>query len=206
MTQEKYQDVFTIDSETTVNIKRTHPKNVLRYKTVPIQNDAFWAVSIHVLKEDTTLAKLYAALSHITGEGDSLYDDYKGSYSFTFEIEVNKNGNISEYLYCMFHYRSYIEFSLYRIVTDRNFESTTAYQQPEEEFFSQQDISSFSVFFCLYLLKLTEDYVPEPFVKCSESNLIIFGHDGSDYFAYGYDDQNEFYKEKEKLEATLIKT
>ncbi len=62
------------------------------------------------------LPKLYAALTFVTGEGDSCYDHYKGSYSFMFELEIQKNHISSKYVYHIYHYRSYIEFSVNQIV------------------------------------------------------------------------------------------
>jgi len=153
------------------------------------------------------LPKLYAALTHFTGPGDRWYDDYKGSYSFTFELVVEKNCVTSRYCYHITHYRSYIDFSIYQIVSDTDPRNTSSMVEPNNDLFSEKDMLYFSNCFYHCLLKNMEEenYVPEPFVKFSQSNLLIFGYSDKlkDYFIEQYDDEEKFNKEIKTKENKL---
>ncbi len=72
---------------------------------------------------------------------------------------------------------------------------------PNDLLFSDKDISYFSNFFCGYLLGYVKGngYTPEPFVKHSDSNLLLFGYAENDYFIKQYEDDTEYYNEKNGL-------
>lgn len=79
----------------TTQIRRIQRDNNIfkEYKSIPIQNSAFWEVATRFKADQESecfLPRLYAALTYLTGPSDNSYDDYKGSYSFTFELTVKK--------------------------------------------------------------------------------------------------------------------
>lgn len=178
-------------------------KNDLKkYKFLPIQNSAYFYLD--KIKEPLILPKLYAALEYLTGKGDNRYDDYKGSYSFTFKIKVQKNQMISEYIYHIYHYRSYIEFSVFQLVSKTDLRKETYMHQPDDGLFSDMDICNFSIYFCNYALGYMEgaQYIPQPFTKYSDSNLLSFGYSGSEYFLNDYEDEEEYTASKEYVFAS----
>ena len=191
-----FNETFTLDTENlTVNIKRILGKKTFKpFKLIPIQNDAYFDFGEKIINDPLILPKLYSALTNLTGPSDDWYDDYKGSFSFTFELEVLKNGNTSKYCYHIYHYRSYIEFAVYHIVPENDSRNPEHYAQPNDELFSDKDICVFSNFLYYYALKCMEKngYTPQTFVKFSDSNLLLFGYEQNEYFYKSYEDQESY--------------
>jgi hypothetical protein len=185
-------------------IKRIEPKKIYseEYNFISIQNMAYWLVNNQFKnhKKYVFLPQLYVALTQLTGEGDNWYDDFKGSYSFAFELDVQKNNLYSHYIYHIYHYRSYIDFSVYQRVSKEDKRNPDIIHQPIDELFSDNDICYFSSSFCSYALKYLEDtgYTPEPFQKSSDSNLLLFGYAENEYFIKQYEDDTEYHEQKIK--------
>lgn len=196
-----FEKVFEIEENLTIHVKRKirDESFIEKFKFIPIQNDAFYHLPMG--KTPFFLPKLYAALVHLTGSSDSMYDDYKGSYSFTFTLKVTKNGLISYYLYHLFHYRSYIEFSIYQIDNGGDTRDPSILHQPNEELFSNKDICHFSNYFCGYCIGYLKGskHTPLPFVKNSDSNLLLFGYFEDKYFFKSFDDSPKYHEEKSIL-------
>ena len=174
-----------------------------KYKYLAIKQDAFYRVSI--CSVPCFLAKLYAALELLTGPMDYAYDDWKGSYSFCFKLMVEKNQNISEYIYKILHYRSFIDFYLSQIVNKDDPRKSGILYKPNDDLFSNENICHFSQFFCEFALGylIGSNHKPKPFVKSSESNLILFGFIDDDYFTEGYEDCEEYRNRKDQLTALV---
>jgi hypothetical protein len=77
-----YTKIFTLSPDLTIETKRISLTNAGKYKTMQIQNSAALRSTNFLYKEPESIAKLYSALSYITGPSDNYYDDYKGSFSF----------------------------------------------------------------------------------------------------------------------------
>lgn len=174
-------------------------------KFIPIENSAYFHFGSQVNKDSLILPKLYASLTHLTGTSDSNYDDYKGSFSFTFELEVNKNQEVSRYLYHIYHYRSYIEFSVHHIVSDADSRDKRIMHKPNDALFSDEDIIIFSLHFCGFVMGYIEGtkYLPKPFQNYSDSNLLCFGYSDSEYFYKKYDDYEQYHEEKKFCTSSL---
>jgi hypothetical protein len=204
-----FNETLSIRADLRVNVKRVFLDqcDFTAYKLIAIQNSAFDSVGRCIRSDYLMLPKLYAALTYLSGPGDNYYDDYKGSYSFAFELEVNKNSNISNYLYIMYHYRSFIDFSIMQILpkTDSKIDPIDAsiMHKPNDELFSNMDICQFSVHFFGYAIGYIKGlkYEPEPFVKYLDSNFLIFGYCENEYFFKSYEDQEQYIKEKSKLQT-----
>ena len=203
--ENKFHRTFTIEN-ITINIKRTSNNKTFKlFKLIPIQNSAYFDFSIRINEDPLILPKFYAALTSLVGMSDNRYDDYKGSYSFAFELEVEKNGNITEYCYHIHHYRSYIEFDTYLIVPKNDRRNSRHYIQPNDELFSDKDISLFSTFLYYYALveMIKNKYTPQPFVKFSDSNFLLFGYLQNEFFFENYEDQ-EIYLEAKNTKNQLL--
>lgn len=196
-----FKEIFSnILTELTITIERISikdNKNAFKnFKLIPIQNSAFFYFDMKISKNPLMLPKLYAALTCLAGPSDNSYDHFKGSYSFTFKLEVNKNNNISQYYYHIYHYRSYIEFSICHITSNSDPREEIIYHQPDDKLFSNDDICYFSNYFCHYALGYAKGfkYKPIPFVKYSNSNLLLFGYLDGKYFFKEYNDEIEYQK------------
>lgn len=195
-----FKENFEIDPNLIVNIKRIFiNQNIIEnYKLIPIQNSAFYTVGTQLDRVPYGLPKLYAALTYLTGPSDLYYDYYKGSFSFMFELEVQKNQKISQYLYHIYHYRSYIEFSVFQMLPKTDPRDINIMHKPDDMLFSEQDICHFSSYFCGYCLgyiKITQ-HIPKDFIKSSDSNLLLFGYSKNEYFIREYTDQIQYRREK----------
>ncbi|MBY0544424.1 MAG: hypothetical protein K2Q14_02625 [Gammaproteobacteria bacterium] len=198
-----FEENFVIKPDLKVNIKRILSDELERKnnKFIPIQNSAFWDVVISFKKEECFLAKLYAGLTFLTGDGDSCYDNYKGSYSFLFNLNVKQNSLEGNFIYQIYHYRSYIEFSVNELACRNDPRNPNVYCAPNDELFSNKDITNFSLYFCGYVLGFMKDakYTPKPFVKCSDSNLLLFGYAEDEYFNLEYEDYDEYLEIKKQI-------
>lgn len=198
-----FEKKFDLHSNLKINVKRTLPNELKREnnKFIPIQSSAYWDVSCAFQKEEHFLAKLYAALTFLTGESDSCYDDFKGSYSFMFTLNINKNHFEGNFIYHIYHYRSYIQFSVNEIVSKSDPRNPIIYHAPNDELFSNKDIAEFSVYFCGYVLEFMEGakYTPKPFIKYSDSNLLLFGYVNKDYFTIQQEDYDQYLAIKNQI-------
>ena len=194
-----FHTCYQIDPNLNISIKRiASHKELQAPKLIPIKNSAYFYFSLQLNTDPLKLPKLYAALSHYTGDSDNNYYDYKGSFSFMFELRVEKEGTISKFVYHMYHYRSYIEFSIYQVVLQNDARNPDHYHAPDEKILADNDISILSSSFCNQLIKQieAEQYTPPPFVKYSDSNLILFGYLNGEYFYRDYEDQEEYIRAK----------
>ena len=176
------------------------------YKWLPISNEAYFHVSRLLDTEDSCfLPKLYAALKYLTGPSDDWYDDFKGSYSFMFMLNVQNNGTSDVYLYHLRHVRSYIDFSLYHRVPKTDPRDPQYMHPADDKLFSNQDITAFSYCFCKKMLQSLEraQCQPNPFVRWSDSNFLLFGFADGKYFLDSYQDQAQYEKEKEHKKSLL---
>lgn len=192
-----------------IEIDKFRRENLKKSKFIPIQNNAFWEVRIGGIE----LAKIYSALTYLVGYGDNNYDSYKGSYSFWFELEVSKNNKTSRYLYHMYHFRSYMEFLIYQIADLDDQRDPNSYNPPQDDLFSDADICFFSNYFCGFFIGFTEGITktgtikPNPFMKSSQSNLMLFGYKDGQYFCNNYDIYEDFekaYNSLKELETVEI--
>ncbi|HJK86671.1 MAG TPA: hypothetical protein QKA08_02750 [Candidatus Megaira endosymbiont of Nemacystus decipiens] len=62
----------------------------------------------------------------------------------------------------------------------------------------EKDISLFSAFLYYYALEymIKNKYTPQAFVKCSDSNLLLFGYLQNEYFFEDYKDQESYLEAK----------
>jgi hypothetical protein len=195
----EFNKTFTLESNLLINIKRCRRDVFHDYKLIPLKNSAFSYFSrVISRKEPLILPKLYAALTCLTGPDDEEFDDSKGSYSFTFELEVQKNENLSRYFLNIMHYRSFIDFLIYQIVPKENQKDSDILHQPNSELFSESEINFFCPYFCNYALGylIGFGYIPKPFVKCSDSNLLLFGYFQDEYFIESYEKEEQYHADK----------
>lgn len=185
----KFKEGF-IKPPVSITITRIdHNKSFKPDKLIPIENDAYFYYGMRLMNKPLLFPQLYAAFSYVTGASDDWYDDYKGSFSFTFELNVKKGDNMSNYVYHIYHFRSYINFSTYQIVPQDD-ERNACYVYPSnEELFSEKDICNFSFTICNFVLQELErlNTPIEPFVKCADSNSFLFGYLDHEYFLKGID-------------------
>ena len=168
-------------------------------KLLPLSNDADFVLYSESQNDPLYLAKLYAALSQLTGESDNEYDEFKGSFSFRFLLDSHKGDTVGHYLLWIFQYRSFLRISLYEIVSKNDKREANVVIKPSEQF-SENEIKGFIFYFTNSLLKEAESelFVPHPFVKAADSNLLLCGYTKEEgYFVKEFNNEHEYKSQKE---------
>lgn len=109
----------------------------------------------------------------------------------------------TEYIYHVVHYRSYVEFFIQEIVPKNDLRDENIMYAPNDERFSDKDIRMFSICFLKFAVMCTEGKTIEPFVKSSDSNLILFGYLNNEYFYKQYEEEEEYSQAQLVLEQQL---
>jgi len=149
-------------------------------------------------------AKIYATLKSLCGESGKGYDDWKGSFSFPFLVEVIKGGKEFRYLLNIFNYRDSLYFNFRKPLppNDQRFDRQVIHQPLAEEF-SREEINSFIISFYAYLVSTFKAMAPgynEFFFKRVDSNGILFGYEDEKFFEEHYKAPEEYKKTVERLE------
>ena len=89
-------------------------------------------------------------------------------------------------------------FLLYEIVSKDDPRDPKVYAKPDEELFSVKDITGFSLSFCNMLIKEMEEekHIPKPFLKYSDSNILLFGYYDQEYFFEECKDSSDYQARK----------
>lgn len=161
--------------------------------------------------EDTlNLAQYYTGMRCLFGKPSNLYDDWKGSFSFVFQVDVFRNKNVYTYLLNILHLRSYIEFRFRKIVDDSENHNLSVYREPLENEFSGEDMQKVECFmygFLLGYLRAVQESasldIPD-FILLSCSNHIISGYIDGKFFERQAKSEADFHAE-ENLFRNLIR-
>jgi hypothetical protein len=202
MLTKNFKRTFEFTTDLIITAERMVYNDLRDCKLIPISNSAFAVVS-SVLNDDFNLQHIYVGLTQLTGHGDDMYDDYKGSFSFAFKLNVKKPNYETEYFYHVMHYRSYIEFFVHEIAPKDDLRDENIMHQASAQRFSDQDIRMFSYCFLKLAVMSIDVNVIEPFVKFTDSNLILFGYLDNKYFYKQFDNYEEYHNTKLVLEQQL---
>lgn len=147
--------------------------------------------------ERLSFGQVYVALKALTGASGKWYDDWKGSFSFPFKLDVTKGNCTFNYLLNIRNFRSHIEFSLRKVVDARDPRlKDHLLHQPFADEFSQDEINSFIAYFYSFLTGYLEVRLPvmkvDPFVQKAQSNHILFGYYDGQFFEQEIDSSEEF--------------
>ncbi|MCP5322499.1 MAG: hypothetical protein H6492_00605 [Candidatus Paracaedibacteraceae bacterium] len=193
----------------TIHVKRTPFFNMKTHagmKWIPISHDADFRLYMQH-RSPLFIPKAYAALDHFTGATDLDFDSFKGAFSFKFLLNVNKADSLSEYLYWIIQYRTFLRINVYQSVPIIDERRPEVYTGPTESLFSKEDIEEFTLCFFTDLLTKTEEeqYVPNPFVLGAEANLFLCGYLNEGYFSNTYNEHRKYLAALKDMK-TLIET
>jgi len=148
------------------------------------------------------LSEYYAAMCVSFGQSGNFYDDWKGAFSFPFEVNVFKGRQSFRYVLNVINWRSVVELHFYKVL-DTDFKSIdlAVYRQPIESEFSAREMIVLDSFLCGYILGLKEYFkhiaIPNYF-KAIGSNLITFGHVDGVFFEHQHETEEAFTAEVER--------
>ncbi len=149
------------------------------------------------------LAETYAVCRHLFGERGRGFDDWKGGFAFPFALEVPGAARRPAYLLNVMNFRSGVEYNLRKLVdpSDERLQNPI-YYPPDAAEFPRAEIHRFMAFFAGFLEGYFESLTmwwKDRFLLAVESNLILYGFDGEEFFTRGFESCEEF----EKTRATL---
>ena len=147
-------------------------------------------------RDSFNLAEYYAAMCLLFGESGDCYDDWKGAFSFPFEVKVFKGRQSFSYGLNVINWRSVVELRFFKIL-DQNDPSTdlSVYRKPIESEFSAREMVILDNFLCGYILGYKGSFkhrtIPS-FFKKIDSNLITFGYVDGVFFEHQHETQETF--------------
>ena len=149
------------------------------------------------------LAETYAVCRHLFGERGKGFDDWKGGFAFPFALEVPVAARRPAYLLNVMNFRSGVQYNLRKLVdpSDERLQNPI-YYPPDAAEFSGAEIHRFMAFFAGFLEGCFEalmSWWKDRFLLAVQSNLILYGFDGEEFFTRGFESSEEF----EKTRATL---
>ncbi len=165
--------------------------------------------------EDTlNLAQYYTGLRCLFGKPGNLYDDWKGSFSFAFKVDVVRKEHIYAYLLHIVHYRGGIDFGFRKIVESPGSHKPSdlgVYHEPLEDEFSGAEmvkVESFMYGYLLGYLRIIQQHASleaPDFVLLTESNQIISGYIDGKFFEREHEDEDDFEAEKNSFQGLIRK-
>ena len=147
---------------------------------------------------DLDLAETYAVCRHLFGERGRGFDDWKGGFAFPFALDVPRAARRPAYVFRVVNYRGGVSYDLYRLVDpdDKRLENPV-YYPPDAAEFSSEEIDAFMTFFAGFLdyhFESLKTWWNERFLLAVQSNLILYGFDGEEFFTRRFDSEKAFDK------------
>ena len=160
------------------------------------------------------LAFFLAAYECAFGPSDSLFDSYKGAFSFPFAVKILQDNKIIPYLLHVTSWRGSVEFRFFKVLSfDETRYDINLQHKPFEDELSEHQMNvlvNFVTGFAEGCWNTTQRYkdkwnelFPETkqqeFIKAIDSNNILFGYKDGHLFENHYSDQDEYENIKKKL-------
>jgi hypothetical protein len=153
-------------------------------------------------KNTFNLAEYFAAMCILFGEPGNCFDDWKGAFSFPFEVQVFKRGQYFKYGLNVINWRSTVELRFCKVV-DQNDKNTNlhTYRHPIESEFSEREMIVLDNLLCGCILGIKRSFrvlnIPA-FIKRIDSNLIIFGYVDGEFFEHQHETEETYKAEVDK--------
>ena len=149
------------------------------------------------------LPQTYVALTTHCGPSGRCFDHWKGSFAFSFEVDVLRGEQKYPYLLHIMNFRSSTDYAFYRI--DGN-TARRAYHEPFEHELTDEDMTHIVVFLQRFIKEYLET-MPKwttPFCLEVESNLILYGYDAVNdcLFADSYSDFESYEEARKSMQPS----
>jgi len=183
----------------------------LRQNSIAIADDyGFYIDFYRYLKqknEELNLAQIYVTLEAICGESGRFFDDWKGSFTFPFFLEVSKSGQKFDYLLDIYDNRGSLYFGIRKQIQPHDSYDLSLMYQPFPEEFSRQDIQAFISYLYGYIqgyFETIQDTYNQFFFKRVASNGIVFGYKDGEFFEEQYDSPETYNQAVKSLENYTV--
>lgn len=160
-------------------------------RSLAIEEDYWFLIqlvySARAAGEELTFAQVYLILKELTGESSRFFDDYKGSFSFPFRLDIRKANRRLDYLLEIRNHRDSLYFHIRKVVaSDDKRLRNHAIHPPFTEEWSKEEINSFIAYLHGYFSgywSVRGKGSHEPFVHAIPSSLIVYGFCDGEIFA-----------------------
>lgn len=183
-------------------------------RSLAIEDDYWFLIQLfhaeRAAGEELTFAQVYLTLEELTGDSSQLLDNYKGSFSFPFRLDICKAGRQLDYLLEIRNHRDSIYFHVRKVVApDDKRLKLHAIHPPFTEEWSQEEINSLIAYLHGYLSSywsIRGKGSHEPFVHAVPSSLTVYGFCDGKVFENEYSSREDWeaackcYSEKIQLE------
>jgi len=157
-------------------------------------------------KNDFDLSKIYTALYSRFGSHNN-YDDYKCSFAYRFQLDIEKEGKKSTYLLALMDVKGNMPYFTYYRKPDPE-KDASYYHSPLEEEFSKKEMKdctlSLITFLRLYFLSL-KSFFNDPFYRVVPAAYIIYGFMEGEFFQKQYPYESEEDSKNFQKEITRFK-
>jgi len=157
------------------------------------------------------LAEYYALMRIRFGESGFFYDDWKGIFSFPFEVEVFKNDRCHQYILNVVNWRSTVEPRFCKVFAGEEKFDPHVYRQPINDELSQNEMQFVDGYLYGILLasrKHHKFYEIPDFIRKIEMQSVILGYHEGQYFEQRYEDNDKFWEDVRShpgLKATAMR-
>jgi hypothetical protein len=180
-----------------------HTYRRLRQHGVPISENTalYWELEFPLRRDPNreekrlSLPKAYVALKTLFGASGDDFDDWKGSFVFSFFLKVTKGDQSFAYLLSVRDHRCSIEFDIYKLAPPEAGYDSRLYHEPFEDEFSRAEIDHFIVYLYGYLVGFFEavsERYDEPFFKRVDSQSVLYGFQDGRFFEEQYHEPEEY--------------
>jgi len=147
-------------------------------------------------KENLNLAQIYASLRRLTGECSLMYDNWKGSFSFPFLLNITADSGNFHYLLNIYDTKGSLEFEMAKIImSDQTEQEIEKLHTPFEQEWPRKEINNFIGMFYFFLVgyfSQIKQLVTQPFVMKVPVSMILYGYKDGIFFQHEYDSPEEF--------------
>lgn len=163
----------------------------IAYEAIPVDYEYLMFLDMyHYPKLNFNLPKLYMALFTLFG-GHNSYDDYKCSFSYKFQLTIEKEGQLMDYALLLMDMKGNMPyFNYYKLPPD---EETVSFYRNGSDALSLQELRSCTKTFILFLENFFFAYHPffnTTFYRINRSAYLIYGFQDDGFFRDFYPHQS----------------
>lgn len=171
-----------------------------RDHSLPLKEDRMFMIQLMLSErynpDRLSLPKVFLTLEHLFGKTSDWFDKWKCSFSFPLLLVLKKSAGQFYYLLRVEDYRGSLEFRLYRFLENGvDGYDVNIYREPFELEFSREEINQFICYLYGYLIgaaKVICVLPLRPFLKCIDSNHILYGYRDGKLFEEQIDSEEDY--------------
>ncbi len=145
-----------------------------------------------------SLAEYYAFMRIRFGDSGRVHDDWKGIFSFPFELEFLNSGICHRYVVNVVNWRSTVELRFAKVIENKQGLDRSIYRRAVSEEFSEEQMEYLDAYLYGFVAanRKVMRYCDIPdFVRKIEMESVILGHRDGRFFERRYEDNKKFWED-----------